>query len=293
MLQQTQVATVRDRFYSPFMKRFPTIRSLAEADEQAVMKAWEGLGYYRRARHLHMAAQQSIEGMPQTVEGLMALPGIGQSTAHAIAAFAYRHPAPVLDANVRRVLARFFALTDPSVKEWWQAAWALLDTEHPDDYNQAMMDIGAMICTPRQPACGLCPLSSQCKGKENPGAYPLPKARKSTPTRRMIWLVITDDAGNIAMWKRDEAHLGGLYRVHHLPPEAPIGPSWKKLGSIKQVYSHYTLLADAYMIGKGDAQVLPAHAQWVTLPAARRLPSSKAEHKLFALLENAETAQRR
>lgn len=288
MLQQTQVATVKDRFYPPFMKRFPTISSLALADEQAVMKAWEGLGYYRRARHLHQAARQSAGGMPKTVEGLLAMPGIGQSTAHAIAAFAYRHPAPVLDANVRRVLARFFALKSPSVKEWWQAAWALLDTGHPDDYNQAMMDLGAVVCTPRQPSCGLCPLSSQCKGKEHPGAYPLPKAKKSTPTRRMIWLVIMDDAGNIALWKREEAHLGGLYRVHHLLPESSIDSSWQKLGSIKQVYSHYTLLADAYLTDEAHAPALPPGAVWRSPGEVRQLATSKAEHKLFMLLMKSE-----
>lgn len=288
MLQQTQVATVKSRFYEPFMKRFPTVTALAAADEEDVMKAWEGLGYYRRARHLHKAAKLAAGGMPTTVEGLLALPGIGQSTAHAIAAFAYRHPAPVLDANVRRVLARFFALKNPSIKEWWQAAWALLDTARPDDYNQAMMDIGAMICTPRQPACGQCPLAAGCRGKENPGAYPAPKAKKTTPTRHAVWLAVIDGDGRLALWRREEAHLGGLYRVHHLPEDTPIHPQWRKLGQIKQVYSHYTLVADAYLAPKAHASALPPGAIWQTLGEVRQLATSKAEHKLFMLLEKGE-----
>ena len=153
MLQQTQVKTVLERFYFPFLKRFPTLQSLADAPQADVMKHWEGLGYYRRAANLHKAAKQAAPSMPDSVEGLLSLSGIGQNTAHAVAAFAYKLPVPVLEANVKRVVARIFALETPTPNQWWDAAWALLNTDNPFDYNQAMMDLGSAICTPKARAC--------------------------------------------------------------------------------------------------------------------------------------------
>lgn len=151
MLQQTQVQTVLERFYFPFLERFPNIAALAAAEEQEVLKCWQGLGYYTRARNLHKAARIVQSTLPETVEALHQLPGIGRNTAHAIAAFAFRQPVAIMEANVKRILCRIFALEKPSEAELWQRATELLDTHNPFDYNQAMMDIGAGVCTPDAP----------------------------------------------------------------------------------------------------------------------------------------------
>lgn len=184
MLQQTQVATVLERYYHPFLKRFPTLKSLAAAPLKDVLKAWEGLGYYTRAGNLHKAALLSCKNFPKDVEGLIALPGIGKNTAHAIAAFAYHQPVPVMEANVKRVLCRVFALKTPDDKILWEKADELLDRKNPFDYNQAMMDIGSYVCTKRAPKCSECPLNKLCLGQTNPLLYPEPKQKKKVPLRK-------------------------------------------------------------------------------------------------------------
>lgn len=126
MLQQTQVKTVLERYYFPFIKRFPTLKALGNAPLDDVLKMWEGLGYYTRAKHLHQTARQ-ISKMPETIEALMKLPGIGKNTAHAIAAFAFKQPVPVMEANVKRILCRIHKLKTPSEKQLWEHAYALID----------------------------------------------------------------------------------------------------------------------------------------------------------------------
>ena len=178
MLQQTQVKTVLERYYFPFLEQFPTLTHLAEAQEQAVLKAWEGLGYYSRARNLHKAARQSAPALPAHYEGLLALPGIGQNTAHAILAFAFRKPVPVMEANVRRILYRFFAQKQATPQQLWELAFTLLDTAHPFEYNQAMMDIGAMVCTARSPPA-MC-VHWHRAVKEKTIRYPIPKKNNAS-----------------------------------------------------------------------------------------------------------------
>jgi A/G-specific adenine glycosylase len=291
MLQQTQVQTVRSRFYEPFLKRFPTVGALAIAQEAEVMKAWEGLGYYRRARHLHRAAQMVAPTMPATVEGLKAMPGVGQSTAHAIAAFAYHQPVPILDANLRRVLARYFALIHPKEATWWQAAWDLLDRKNPYNYNQALMDIGAMLCTPRQPRCTDCPLYHGCRGKESPETYPGAKQRKPAPVRQQDWVVMFRADGRFALWRRKGEHLTGLYGVmrRSAEDETPLPKQRKLLGGINQTYSHYVLDATVWQASADTCQAHPEfrwdEAIWVTPEEATDLPLSRAEQKLLQLMK--------
>jgi A/G-specific adenine glycosylase len=138
MLQQTQVKTVLERFYFPFLERFPTLTDLADAQLDDVLKMWEGLGYYTRAKNLHAAAQLCKGSLPTNAAELMQLPGIGRSTAHAIAAFAYREPLPIMDANVKRILHRYFALEEHDAKKLWGHAYTLFDTAHPFEFNQAI-----------------------------------------------------------------------------------------------------------------------------------------------------------
>lgn len=191
MLQQTQVATVIDYFHR-FTAVFPTLADLANADEQQVLKLWEGLGYYRRARNLHSCAKQIVaehDGVvPNTVDALLKLPGIGPYTAGAIASIAYDNPAPILDGNVVRVLTRWFAITqvtdDKVVKDQlWSLAQQMVPKQRAGDFNQAMMDLGAMVCTPKSPSCLTCPLAKLCQANERGLAGQLPmRAPRNKPT---------------------------------------------------------------------------------------------------------------
>jgi A/G-specific adenine glycosylase len=165
MLQQTRVAVVEDR-YKKFLRQFPRVEKLARAREQSVLAAWSGLGYYRRARALHAAAKKvaATRAFPQNADALMDLPGIGRYTSAAVASIAYGEPVAVVDGNVKRVLAR---LTGERFGEEqnWHVAGELLDKKCPGDFNQAMMELGAMVCVPGKPRCGQCPVSSLCAGE--------------------------------------------------------------------------------------------------------------------------------
>ncbi len=199
MLQQTTVAAVIP-YYERFLQRFPTIERLAAASLDDVIGLWAGLGYYSRARNLHRAAQQIVAGQgvfPETLEELMALPGVGRSTAGAILSIAFNKPAPILDGNVRRVLVRLFAWReDPrssrAEKQLWQWAEILTPAEHPHDYAQAIMDLGATICLPRVPICAICPLQELCQALKEGCTDLLPVARKQkkVPVRHQVALLI-------------------------------------------------------------------------------------------------------
>jgi A/G-specific adenine glycosylase len=167
MLQQTRVAAVLDH-YVRFMRRFPTVQALAAAREASVLAAWSGLGYYHRARRMHQAAKMIVREwhgeFPRTTEEWRELPGIGRYTASAIASIAFREAVAVVDGNVERVIARVFGHAEGR-EAAWQRAEALLDHERPGDFNQAMMELGATICTPRVPQCAACPLNAWCKSR--------------------------------------------------------------------------------------------------------------------------------
>lgn len=288
MLQQTQVKTVLERYYHPFLKRFPTLSSLAQAKRAKVLKAWEGLGYYTRAANLHEAAKRSAPALPQTVDALMALPGIGRNTAHAIAAFAYRQPVPVMEANLKRVLCRIFAIRQPNDALLWEKAHALLDSKNPFDYNQAMMDIGATVCTKRGTACSTCPATSICSGKTAPHLYPTPKTKKQPPLRKKTIVVFTHGK-NYVVQQRTSKFLQGLYGF--MEYEADISDILfqkrmyklhKKhhIGSITQSYSHFTLQAEVYKLPLAAAPAGTCYG----LQALAKLPLSRADSKILQLL---------
>lgn len=190
MLQQTQVATVIAYFHR-FIEAFPTIEALAGADEQRVLRLWQGLGYYRRARNLHAAAKKIVQDhegiIPRDVNALLALPGIGRYTAGAIASIAFGIRAPLVDGNVMRLLSRLFAIEEPidapaTIKKLWAIAEELVPRVQPGDFNQAMMELGATICSPRSPSCLVCPVRSQCEADQRGLAASLPiKKKKSKP----------------------------------------------------------------------------------------------------------------
>lgn len=290
MLQQTQVKTVLERFYFPFMERFPTLKALAAANQNEVLQAWQGLGYYNRALNLHKTAKLSQDGLPKNVEVLMSLPGIGRNTAHAIAAFAFQKPVAVMEANVKRVLARVFAMTALSDKLLWDKASELLDRHEPFDYNQAMMDLGSMVCTKRAPSCDVCPASGICEGKNAPEHYPAATKAKAVKIRRKKIIVLQNQHGEYFATPRKSRFLNGLYHFIELDEYAGSFSLSGKiyaidkailLGGIRQQYSHFTLEADIFLL-KSDKN---NSDQWHNRDFLPELPMSMAEQKILGLLE--------
>lgn len=264
MLQQTTVAAVAP-YYARFIERWPTTEALAAAAREEVLGAWAGLGYYARARNLHMAAQVLAEhGPPATEAGWRALPGVGPYTAAAIAAIAFDRPANVIDGNVERVMARLHALETPlpqAKPALSELAGALVTAERPGDWAQALMDLGATVCLPRAPRCGACPWAGDCAAVAHgaPEGYPRRVPKQERPRRfgvayriegeGAIWLVRRPDKGLLggmaalpttewraARWSRADA-------LAHAPVEA----DWRKAGRIGHVFTHFALTLDVYV----------------------------------------------
>lgn len=276
MLQQTQVKTVLERFYFPFLETFPTFADVASSDLDDVLKKWEGLGYYTRAKNLHNAARQCGGILPNNAHGLMQLSGIGRSTAHAIAAFAYREPLPILDANVKRILHRFYALKERDEKKLWEYAYTLFDPKYPFEFNQAMMDVGATVCLSKSPRCPTCPFERWCAGKTSPLSYPQPKTKTIKPVRYRS-IIIHQCQERFALIQRRERFLHRLWGFYE-SKEAPYGTL---LGNITQHYSHFTLEADVYL---SDEPFGAEGFEWFGIDEINALSLSRADHKAVALL---------
>ncbi len=262
MLQQTQVSTVIP-YFERFMASFPSIQYLAEADIDRVLHHWTGLGYYARARNLYKAAQTLVTDynstFPDSVEQLQTLPGIGRSTAGAICAIAHRKRAAILDGNVKRVLARYHAVDGwPGQRNVADSLWQLAEQYTPEqrvaDYTQAIMDLGATLCTRSKPACDKCPLSEDCQAKSqgNPGDYPGKKPRRTQPVRQCLFLVIRNPNGEILLEQRPASGLwGGLWVFPQCDNEAEIqttcsrlgcnAENWQLLPQQRHTFSHFHL----------------------------------------------------
>lgn len=222
MLQQTQVTTVIP-YYQRFMASFPTVKDLAQATQDNVLAHWTGLGYYARARNLHKTAQiiQAEHGgqFPKQVDQLQQLPGIGRSTAGAICAIAHKQQATILDGNVKRVLCRYHAVEGWPGKtavsnKLWQLASQHTPTTRTADYTQAIMDLGATVCTRNKPQCHQCPLSEDCQGYQQgiPTTFPHKKPAKTLPVRTCLFLILKNDSGHILLQQRPASGLwGGLW----------------------------------------------------------------------------------
>lgn len=223
MSQQTQVHVVVP-YWHRFLDRFPTVDDLAAAPVDDVLALWSGLGYYRRARQLHRAAREiaAAGAFPETAEGLGQLPGIGPYTAAAVASIAFGESVPVMDGNVERVTARRGAVSgDPkrmaTRRQLLALAAALLDPQRPGDSNQALMELGATVCTPRSPSCLLCPLSDDCAARRqgNPESYPPPKKRRAPVREVRLVALAADDRGRYLFFRRgdDEELLAGIWEL--------------------------------------------------------------------------------
>jgi A/G-specific adenine glycosylase len=239
MLQQTQVSAVIP-YYERFLRRFPDVAALAAASEEEVLEQWSGLGYYARGRNLHRAARHIAQhGFPRTAEAIAELPGVGRSTAAAIAAFAYGERAAILDGNVKRVLARAFGLSNED--SLWEQAERLLPARGIEAYTQALMDLGATVCTRRKPRCEACPVSRDCVARKEKriDELPTPRARRELPERRVTWLVLRHDGAVLVERRPAPGIWGGLW----CPPEhvgkAPAGA--KRLPPIDHGFTHFRL----------------------------------------------------
>ncbi len=308
MLQQTQAATVA-RYFDRFMARFPDVSALAQANLDEVLHVWSGLGYYRRARQLHRSAQLVLgehKGvLPDSLQGLMALPGIGRSTAAAVVAQAHGRRAVILDGNVKRVLARHHRVAGPvsataTLRELWRLADEHTPAQRVAEYTQAIMDLGATICRPATPKCGICPLCASCAGRAAGDATAFPQARPKARQRRLErkrFFVLTDSAGACHVERRPAS---GVWAGLWSPPERNADESVQRFLSRRGIsmedvrtvqfakafrhrFSHYDLdVQPVYVrLRRRPAEVREgASGQWIE-PGNHRLGLSAVAAKLL------------
>jgi A/G-specific adenine glycosylase len=309
MLQQTRVEVVVPYFHR-FLARFPTVEALAAAEVEEVLGRWSGLGYYRRARLLHAAARRlAAGGFPRTVDGLRELPGVGGYTAAAVASIAFGARVPALDGNVERVLARRLAFGgDPrraaGRRALVEAALALLDPERPGDGNQALMELGATVCTPRRPACPRCPLAAGCAARAagDPERWPPPRRRRAVERRR-LGVAVVAAGGRVLLFRRpdDSPLLAGTWELpwFDLAPgedAAVAGPPalarryggrWlldPRLATVRHGITHRALTVEAHpaRLDAGGGEVAEGpEAGWFDAAARATLPLSSLVEKVL------------
>ncbi|WP_020674799.1 A/G-specific adenine glycosylase [Geopsychrobacter electrodiphilus] len=311
MLQQTTVAAVIG-YFRLFLEKFPTLEALAAAPLEEVIDLWAGLGYYARARNLHATAQKLIaQGghFPVSVAELMQLPGIGRSTAGAISALAFDQPAPILDANVRRILCRLFALQKmprsvQAEKQLWVWAETLTPQLRIHDYTQAIMDLGATICLPRRPRCTECPLETLCEARRLNlvDQLPLKKLKQPIPLRHELALLLVSDGKALVRRRPTKGLLGGLWefpglevaetdpveQIHRYCAGGYSVRGISLLGQARHTYSHFRLEIDFYRVElepEGAVAEQADHSgQWLPLAALMQLPLHGAHKKLLTLI---------
>ena len=311
MLQQTQVKTVIP-YYSRWLDEFPTIANLASASQDRVLKLWEGLGYYRRARNLHRAAQTLVRDnnghFPITLDATLALPGIGRTTAGGILSAAFNQPTPILDGNVKRVLARLVALDRPPAKalsELWHLSETLLHPDNPRDYNQALLDLGATVCRPRQPACFRCPWQPHCTAyaTDRQDELPMKSPKAPRPHKNIaVAIVLKDDlvlidrrpnSGMLAgMWEFP----GGKIEAGETPEACAIREVKEEvgldveaiaaLGTVQHAYTHFSVTLHTFVCKHvtGEPQALEvAEVRWITPDRFDEFAFPVANQKIFPL----------
>ena len=271
MLQQTQVERVKNEYYPQFLEQFPTLKTLANAPLDAVLGAWSGLGYYRRAKNLHAAAKACEGVLPTTYKELLALPGIGAYTASAICSFGLHQAVPVVDTNIARVLKRHFALLGASEKKVWSTAEAFLNTQESRAHNLALMDLGSMVCLPKNPKCNICPLASTCQGKEDAHLYT--KTAKKESIAMDLFFGVCIQNGKIALHPSKE----NMYKdMLVLPSTDPIEEHF--IGSFKHAYTKYRLTVHLYKV----EEVKDEDIVWLALEDLENAPISSLTKKAIS-----------
>lgn len=302
MLQQTTVAAVKP-YFARFLERFPTVDALAAAPEEAVMAAWAGLGYYSRARNLHACAKAVAEagGFPDTVEGLRKLPGIGAYTAGAIAAIAFDRPVAAVDGNVERVVSRLYAIETPipaARPEIRRLAEDLVPAQRPGDFAQGVMDLGATLCTPKRPACALCPWMQPCRARAAGLQETFPrKVKKVAGALRRGAAFVVLRAGDDAVLLRTrppEGLLGSMaepptseWRADYDPAQAlldaPLDARWKRLpGIVRHVFTHFPLELTVFVARVGAGMPAPEGMRFTPRAGLAAEPLPGAMKKVLA-----------
>jgi A/G-specific adenine glycosylase len=316
MLQQTQVATVIP-YYHRFMTRYPSVHDLARSDLQAVLKSWEGLGYYGRARNLHKAAgivvAQHGGKIPDQWEAFRSLPGVGDYIAAAVLSMAFEGPYPVIDGNVKRVLSRLLLLEDPvnhsaSARRFHEAAERFFDRPRPGEFNQAMMELGALICQPRKPRCGACPVHHFCLAHQQGEVAEFPKrVTKPPPPLYPIAVGVVFKQGRLLITRRrPEGLLGGLWefpggkiRDGETPEAACMREIKEEVNLTVAIDSHLCRVRHAYTHFKIDMEVFccsyasgkvrlngPVDYRWIRIDEMAAYPFPRADHKFMPQLKD-------
>ncbi len=311
MLQQTQVIKVID-YYERFIARFPSVEHLADSPLHDVLKVWEGLGYYARARNLHKAANvimKEYDGeIPKEYEKFRKLPGVGDYSAAAVMSIAYDKPYAAVDGNVKRVLARLFQLEErindtSSAKVFQQKADKLLDRQQPGIFNQAMMELGATVCRPQSPTCLVCPVSMYCEvfqsGDQN--AYPRRHNTAAIPEHQMVAVVIYRDSKVLLIQRPLDGLLGGLWEfpngrvlenettkdgcLRNLTEVVNLNVSnLKYLTSVKHAFTHFKIVVDVFECDYESGELVldgPIDAKWVDVAEIKDYPLPRATHKFL------------
>lgn len=305
MLQQTQVQTVIP-YFERFMSAFPTVQDLAAASQDDVLSHWSGLGYYARGRNLHKAARIIVTEhggeFPNRFDEIVALPGIGRSTAAAILSIAFKQKYAILDGNVKRVLSRYDAIDQwtgekQTETKLWHRAEDLMQTERADAYTQAIMDLGATICRRTRPLCSECPVQADCQAlkADKVSAYPVSKPKAQKPTRQVVMLLALDGE-RIFLQKRPQTGIwGGLWSLPQFDNDAQLNAilpqageqvgSLEALPEFKHSFTHYHLIIQPRKIGV-DAKVWGLAGQWMNLSQALEMGLPAPIRKLIEKTES-------
>ena len=291
MLQQTRMEVVLG-YFARFLERFPTLRALAEAEEAEVLAAWSGLGYYRRARMLREGAIAVMERfgseVPQRVDQLLSIPGIGRYTAGAIASIAHRRKAPIVDGNVARILARLFLIREPPLREAWRRAEELVAAcSDPRDFNQGLMELGALVCKPANPRCDECPLRDCCAAyaADCVDEVPVREAKKETQTLRIPLYLITDEEGRILMRRGSGTLMNAMFHLPHgnsaLLDTPPLEASASRLlGTFRHTVTTRRIEFSLYAAELTD---VPRDYSWIDPRAMTELPHPSYVRKALKL----------
>lgn len=309
MLQQTQVNTVIP-YYNKWISAFPTLKHVAEAKEDLLLKHWEGLGYYRRCRNFYNAAKTVVNNydgtLPPNVKSMIALPGIGEYTASALLSISFNQPIPVIDANVKRVMARVLKIRYFTVRNRFRlknvlSSW-INDTKTPGNFNQAMMELGSQICTPKNPKCFACPISDNCAGFKSgsPERYPAAISVKKIPTYDVSVGIIWNKDKFYIQRRDKKMHLGGLWELpggkprnnencqnavaREIKEECNAGVDVKsQAGFVKHQYSHFKIELTAFhcSLQKGYSIPITTSSKWITPSEIGSFPFPKATLKIF------------